>query len=503
MSNEPDTESKLSGLSAEQRLALSERRYLLLAENARDVVWSMTPAGEITYISSAIEKLSGMTPEEAMTKSLDQTFTPPSRALVIDFYERLRLAVASGESLPTYHGDLEYYREDGTTFWTEVFACALTDDQGQLVEVLGLTHDTHERKQYEDGLKDAAAITKRADNAKSEFLAHISDEIRTPLSTLLSWLHLASEQTKDQDQSELIDKAQHAGQLLLGIINDLLDLSRLEKNTLTLDQKPFSLQAVLTQVEDLMRPLCERQSTVYESALTNNIPVDLIGDPTRLAQALLNLTSNAVKFTAHGEVSVWVEAIEQNDSSLWLRFNVRDTGLVIAPNRHTHLFNNPFQIPDSPSTQISGTGLGLSITKRLAKLMHGTVGFNAELDQGSTFWFTAQVDIQVPEPVRAVKPLEVDFFNGKRILVVEDYESLRQAMCRTLKGMGFEVDSAANGLLALEKLNQKPFDLVLMDLYMPVMGGQACAKQIRQTPKLANIPIIGMTATGFAEDRNE
>lgn len=497
------TLNKMSGLSAEQRLAVSERRHLLLAENARDIVWSMSPSGAITYISSAIEKLRGISPEEAMTQSLDQILTPPSQALVIDYYQRLHIAVASGETLPTYRGDLEYYRKDGSTFWTEVFACALTDDKGQLIEVLGVTRDIQERKQYEDELKAARAIAERANQAKSKFLTHISHEMRTPLSTLLSWLHLASAQTKDQDQTELIDKAQQAGQLLLGIINDLLDLSRLEQSTLTIDQKSFSLQSVLTQVEDLTRPLCQQQSTTYVSVLADDIPDALIGDPTRLAQALLNLTSNAAKFTNNGIVSVWIEAIEKSETSLTLRFNVRDTGCGIAPVWHEHLFNDQFQVPVSSFTQTSGTGLGLAITKRLARLMKGDVGFCSALDQGSTFWFTAQVDIQTPAPKPWIRPHDETLFDGKRILVVEDYESLRLSMCRTLKGLGFEVESAANGMLALEKLKQNHFDLVLMDLYMPVMDGQACTEIIRRNPNLTNIPIIGLTAARFAEDRNE
>jgi len=503
MSDALNQANKISGLSAEQRLAVSERRHLLLAENARDVVWSMSPSGQITYVSSAIEKLRGITPEEAMTQTLDQILTPPSQALVIDYYQRLHIAVASGEPLPTYRGDLEYYRKDGSTFWTEVFACALTDDQGQLLEVLGVTRDIHERKQYEDGLKEARAVAELANQAKSKFLAHVSHEMRTPLSTLLSWLHLANDQTTDQDQAELIGKAQQAGQLLLGIINDLLDLSRLEQSTLTVDQKPFSLHSVLTQVQDLTLPLCRRQSSTYQSKVGPNVPDALVGDATRLAQALLNLTSNAAKFTEQGTVEVWVELVEQTGNRLLLRFNVRDTGLGIAPEWHHHIFNDQFQVPDSPFNQTTGTGLGLSITKRLATLMQGGVGFQSEPKQGSTFWFTAQVDLEEAPLMIEKRPLEKGVFQGKRILVVEDYDSLRQAMSRTLKGLGFEVDSATNGALALERLNESVFDIVLMDLYMPVMDGQSCTVQIRQHPKISQIPIIGLTAARFAEDRDE
>lgn len=269
-------QAKRTDLSTEQRLAVSEQRHLILAENARDVVWSMSPSGEITDISSAIEKLRDITHKEAMAQTLDPILTPPSQTLIIDYYKRLHQAAISGQPLPTYRGDLEYYRKDGTTFWTDVLVCPITDDRGQLVEVLGVTRDIHEREQYEDSLKDARAIAELANQAKSKFLAHVSHEMRTPLSSLLSWLHLAGEQKTDQDQAELIGKAQQAGQLLLGIINDLLDLSRLKQSTLTIDRKSLSLQSVLTQVEDLTLPLCQRQSSTYQSVVAHNVPDVLV-----------------------------------------------------------------------------------------------------------------------------------------------------------------------------------------------------------------------------------
>lgn len=498
--------SSLTGanLSAEQRLAVSERRHLLLAENTRDVVWSMSPTGQITYVSPAIEKLRGLSREQAMSQPLDQIVTPDSRALVVDYFERLHAATANGEPLPTYRGDLEYYRKDGTTFWTEVFACGLTDADGQLIEVLGVTRDIDERKQYEDRLKEAREQAEQANQAAGKFLAHVSHEMRTPLSTLLSWLHLATERAANAEQAELMGKAQQAGQLLLSFINDLLDVSRMEQSALTLAYKPFSLRSVMTHVDDLSQPLCQSQSTTYSRAVSPNIPDTLIGDPTRLTQALLNLTSNAAKFTSHGNVQIWVELVEQTETGIHLRFNVRDTGTGIAPEWHARLFNEQFQVPNTVCHQRLGTGLGLSITKRLANLMGGDVGFQSMLGQGSTFWFTAQVGIEKALPAASLtQSNDTTSLRGKRVLVVEDYDSLRQAMCQTLKGLGIQPDSAANGVQALEKLKQSAFDLVLMDLYMPVMDGQTCTTQIRQDPQLANIPIIGLSAARFAEDRKE
>lgn len=499
-------------LSAQQQLAISERRHRLLAENARDVVWSMSPSGQITYISQAVEKLRGVTPEEAIAQSIDEILTPESQAQVLAYFGELHQASAQGNELPSYRGDLEYYRKDGSTFWSEVFAFPLADHQGQLIEVLGVTRDIQERKQYQDSLEEAKLAAEKANHAKTRFLAHISHEMRTPLTTLLAWLDLARAQSSTPEQQDLLVKSMDAGQLLLGIINDLLDLSRLEQGSLKLRHQPFNIHEVLDQVHALTLPLLDDTSVEFLSVVDPLVPDNLIGDATRLTQAILNLTGNAAKFTQSGQIKVSVDlAIPITDKRAHLRFTVTDTGLGIDAQWHAKLFDDLFQVPESepttrattPRTITSGTGLGLPITKRLSQMMGGTVGVKSAPGQGSTFWLTAVVEIDIRHHLTHAPTDHTGMviFSGKRVLLVEDYQSLRQAMARTLSRLGLIVDEAENGVVALDLAQRKPYDLVLMDLSMPVMDGKTCTRRMRQLPELKNLPIIGLTAAGFEEDR--
>lgn len=499
---QPDT------LNAQQRLAISERRHRLLAENARDVVWSMSPTGQITYISQAVEKLRGLTPQEAMAQSIDEILTPASQTQVIDYFAKVHQASAQGEELPSFRGDLAYYRKDGSTFWTEVFAFPIADDQGQLIEILGVTRDIQERKQYEDGLQEARLAAEQANHAKTRFLAHISHEMRTPLTTLLTWLELARAQPDSVEQKDLLQKSKDAGQLLLGIINDLLDLSRLEQGSLKLRHQPFNIHQVLAQVRELTLPLLDTTRVEFCSSIDALVPDRLVGDATRLTQAILNLTGNAAKFTQSGRITVNVDlAIPITDKQAHLRFSVADTGPGIDAQWHAQLFDDLFQVPDTQSSRATGTGLGLPITKRLSHMMGGTAGVESTPGQGSTFWFTAVVEIDLTHRPRTVATdhvpdlAQANFLVGKRVLMVEDYQPLRQAMAKTLSRLGVLVDEADNGASALAQAQRQPYDLILMDLSMPVMDGKTCTMRLREIPELKNLPIIGLTAAGFEEDR--
>lgn len=502
---------KSNTLSAEQRLAISEQRHRLLAENARDVVWSMSPTAEVTYVSATIEKLRGFTPEEVVSQTLDQILTPPSLAKALDYYSRLHAAVAAGEPLPSYRGDLQHYRKDGSTFWTEVFAFPLVDENGQLVEVIGVTRDIHERKQYEDNLKEARSIAEQASQAQTRFVAHISHEIRTPLSALLSWVQLAAQTPNSLEQHDLLAKSQSAGQLLLGIINDLLNLSRMDQSALQLQTKTFDLGDLLAQLRDLTLPLCTDKPIHYQSEVDPDVPAVLVGDPLRLAQALLNLTSNAARTTEAGYITVTVSLApvdaQNPDNCVGLRFAVSDSGSGIDAEQGKHLFDGLLQVPQQgahkPSNTGSDTGLGLAITRRLAELMGGTVGFESQPGKGSTLWFTCRLQLEQHsgQAVADIKPNPA-LLQGKRVLLVEDYASLRQAMARTLAGLGMQVHEAGDGQEALNKITSHHYDLVLMDISMPVMDGKACTQQLRAEFG-DRLPVIGLSAAGFEEDREE
>ncbi len=503
MSESPPPSAHDTHLTPEERLAVSEQRLRLLADNAKDVVWSMSPQGQITYISQAIEKLRGITPEVAMQQSLPEILTPSSANEVIGYFGKLAEAAKLGAELPEFRGDLEYYRIDGSTFWTEVFAFPLKSASGELVEILGVTRDISERKQHEERLMLAREVAEQASAAKSRFLAHVSHEVRTPMTTLLSWIELAKKQASDAGQCEALDKAQDAGRLLLGIINDLLDLSRMEHGNFRLADETFSVADVVTKVIEMIEPGARNKGLLCSGRISGDVPEQLRGDSLRVMQALLNLASNAVKFTERGSVSIEVSRMPTNSAAVMLRFAVTDTGIGIAREWQDKLFQDLVQVPDVRANGASGTGLGLAICKRLAGLMGGSVGVESTHGLGSTFWFTVSLaTVDTAEEERDLPPRAgQQDLAGKRILVVEDDASIRQAMTRLLELMDAVVDQAENGAIALERLRTDRYDLVMMDMLMPVMGGEECTRLIRRHLRLGDLPIVGLTAAGFAEDR--
>lgn len=503
MSESTHSIASKSALTPEEQLAVSEQRLRLLADNAKDVVWSMSPQGETTYISQAIEKLRGITPEVAMRQTLPEILTPSSANEVIVYFGKLAEAASQRAELPEFRGDLEYYRNDGSTFWTEVFAFPLQSASGELVEILGVTREISERKQHEERLMRAREVAERANAAKSRFIAHVSHEIRTPMTSLLSWLEMAKNQASDGAQLESLSKAQDAGRLLVGIINDLLDLSRMEHGNFLVAEEAFTIADLVANVTELVAPQARAKGLQVVTRIHDDVPDRLLGDPLRLTQALLNLASNAVKFTDSGTVSIEVSPDPDRDSPALLRFTVADTGIGIAPEWQGKLFHDLVQVPDAQATRSGGTGLGLAICKRLATLMGGSVGVSSAQGKGSTFWFTAMlapIDGSMPQVVLDEHTLHAAL-SGKRILIVEDDISIRQAVMKLLEMKGAEVDQAENGAVAIERLRADRYDIVMMDMLMPVMGGEECARLIRRHLRLNELPIIGLTAAGFAEDR--
>ena len=321
------------------------------------------------------------------------------------------------------------------------------------------------------------------------------------MTTLLSWIQLAKNQASDDAQREALGKAQDAGRLLLGIINDLLDLSRMEHGNFLLAEQTFAVSEVLANVMELVEPQAREKGLQCLTRIHDDIPERLLGDPLRLTQALLNLTSNAVKFTDSGSVSL--ELGRDHDDPSLLRFTVTDTGIGITPAWQEKLFHDLVQVPDAQAARPGGTGLGLAICKRLASLMGGSVGVSSKPGRGSTFWFTARlapVDGAKAHAASSERALHASL-SGKRILIVEDEGSIRQAVARLLEQKEASVEQAENGAVAIERLRAGHYDLVMMDMLMPVMGGEECVRLIRRHLRLNDLPIIGLTAAGFAEDR--
>jgi PAS domain S-box-containing protein len=482
-----------------------EQHHRLLAEYANDVIWTMSLEGAITYISPAIFQLRGLTPEEAVAQPLDQILTPSSQPVVGQYFANVSTAIQKGEDAPSFKGHLEYYRKDGSTFWTEVLAFPVADADGTLIEILGVTRDISARKLYEDELKAARDAAEKANQAKSEFVAHISHEVRTPMTALLTYMEQAIETHDAKAQRELLEKARTSGDLLLHLINDILDFSKIESGKLDIKANPFVLNDVTKQINDLVAASAKAKGLDFSIACDVDAQTPLLGDAPRLTQALLNLASNAVKFTDQGFVRIHVTHIESHANDVTLKFAVQDSGPGLSAHMCDRVFERFVQGEHRQTTNTSGTGLGLPICKQLAQLMNGDAGVTSELGAGSTFWFTAVVmrhigTVTQHTPDRSTVQASRAKLKGLRVLIVDDDDAVRDAMCRLLKSNGMQVDFAVSGHMALEKLSAQSYDMLLADVCMPVMSGLELTQTLRQSTK-SSIKIMGVSAGAFDNDR--
>ncbi len=346
-----------------------------------------------------------------------------------------------------------------------------------------------------------------ATQAKSVFLANMSHEIRTPLNAILGMVHLLAREGVTDKQAERLATIRSSADHLLSVINDILDLSKIEAGKLLLEKTEIDVEARLANVLSILTPRAQAKGLQLRVEM-EALPRHLLGDPIRLTQALLNYANNAVKFTDRGSITLRARALERSDTSVLLRFEVQDTGIGIAQDAQQRLFEAFEQADTSTTREYGGTGLGLAITKRLAALMGGEVGVSSTPGVGSTFWFTARLERGAPDKVgtpaidtRNAETLLAETCRGKSILLVED-EPINQIVAQELlSDTGLVIDTADNGLQAVEMARAKPYDLILMDMQMPKLDGISATRQIRQIPGREAMPIIAMTANAFSEDR--
>ncbi|MBB5366679.1 MULTISPECIES: CHASE domain-containing protein [unclassified Janthinobacterium] len=474
-----------------RRYAIAQRALLDTVLDSVDAYVYMKDADlRYRYVNARAAFMLGRTPEQVIGRHDDE--------------------LMSSEAARAVHGTDRQLFDSGVKFIGEE---RFVDAQGQVhhlwsvkvplgtpdavTGLIGLSTDVTELHR----LKEQADA---ASQAKSDFLSNMSHEIRTPMNSIIGMAHLALKSVTDPRQRDYLQKIYHSGQHLLGLINDILDFSKIEAGKLELEVLDFRLDTLLANIASQLGDAAATRGLAFRFDMAEGLPQRWRGDPLRLEQVLLNLASNAIKFSENGNIFVRVRKADERDNSCLLRFEVQDRGIGMSEDEMAQLFRSFHQADPSTTRKYGGSGLGLVISKQLAELMDGTVGVASQPGQGSTFWFTARLEKYVgahDDSMVEVEPEVLGVIRGASILLVEDNIFSQQVGSELLEDAGAIVTIANNGIEALELLARQRYDCVLMDVQMPEMDGFEATRRIRADRRLAGVLVIAMTANAGSEDR--
>ena len=498
------TERKL----AEEALREIEARFQLLVEGVSDyAIFLLDREGRITSWNSGAERIKGYNQDEILGRHFSCLYPPEAVAGGLP-EQALLIAERDGR----FEDEGWRVRKDGTRFWANVVISAIRDKHDRIAGFSKITRDLTERKQVEEELRRAKEAAEEGTRTKSQFLANMSHELRTPMSGVLGMLDIVLAGNLEAPQREYLETAHSSARSLVRILNDVLDLTKIEMGKLSIEVKPFSVRDCVEDSCNILLPLIKSKGLDLECAVAGDVPETLLGDRNRINQVLTNLVGNAVKFTETGKVEIRVTTGDRSPSGRrYVTFSIADTGIGIPDDKRNLLFKVFSQVDDSHSRSFGGTGLGLAISKEIVGRMGGTISFTSEVGKGSSFTFT--LPLEEAETKSAVtraqrentKPLSVPSDAGQRkprLLIAEDDQVNRQILRLMLRAADFEVDLAENGLKTVEMWEEGTYDLILMDVQMPFLNGFDATSAIREKERTrgGHVPIVAITAHAFKED---
>ena len=486
-------------------LQLAAQYSLSLIEASRDPLFTISPEGKITDTNQASVRVTHVSKDDLIGSDFITYFTEPDKAkkgyeevfskgFVVDY----PLTIKDGTLTPVLFNGSVYKDENGDTIGAVVVARDITEQkkiERELIEAKILAElATSIAEDAKITAENATLKANEAVKSKQQFLSNMSHEIRTPMNAIIGFTKVVLKTDLTAKQKEYLTAIKMSGDALIVLINDILDLAKVDAGKMTFEKTAFKLHLSIKAMLHLFETKIQERNLMLVTQYDDSIPEVLVGDPVRLHQIILNLVSNAVKFTSKGKITVIVKLISETDKKVTVEFSVVDTGIGIKASKLDKIFENFQQATSGTSRIFGGTGLGLAIVKQLVEAQKGTITVESEFGRGTTFSF--QLDFNKTNAEAVLEPEIHEFssdLKNTKILVVEDMELNQLLMKTLLDDFGFECEIAANGKIAIEKLSKNTYDIILMDLQMPEMNGFEATEYIRQTLKLT-LPIIALTA---------
>ena len=496
---------RMIGTHTDISLRKESERQLTLSDTALNMinqgVLITDSERQITWANKAFEELTGYEQAEILGESYRFLLGPLSAPETI---EQIKIAL---DEQKKFFGDILNYRKDGTPFLQELTILPIMDAQAKLTNFMSISRDVTEQKKLESDLREGQQQAEQANQVKSQFLAMMSHEIRTPLNAILGMQDLLINTPLNTQQAEYLKYAAEGGALLLRLINDILDLTKVESGKLALETLDFDAASFVEVCMELLAPKAQEKGLELHTIIAPKLDTWISGDPYRFRQIILNLVSNAIKFTEKGSVTVKLSADSSSDKTCLLLVEVIDTGIGIPEDLQSGLFEVFVQVDPSDTRKYGGSGLGLAISKRLINLWGGQIGLDSTPYVGSRFWFTVGTLAAKPKQTPMIKAQQEDTITANtfcaRILLVEDSLINQAVMAAMLRNAGHLVDLADSGTKGIEAASEKNYDIILMDISMPDMSGMEATAIIRQLGgAAASVPIIAITAhalSGYQE----